>query len=81
MISNVWISTSTFNTANNCQVDTTILDEISDKYIVPWPEFSREEFKFVLSSYNNSSTPGPDKFLWNHFKIIFKDNECLDTFI
>ena len=81
-INNLWCALhSTFNTANNCQVDTTILDEISDKYIVPWPEFSREEFKFVLSSYNNSSTPGPDKFLWNHLKIIFKDNECLDTFI
>jgi len=47
--------------ANNCQVDTTILDEIDDKSIVPWLEFSREEFKFALSSYNNSSTLGPDK--------------------
>ena len=51
----------TFNMANNCQVDTTILDEIDDKSIVPWLEFSREEFKFALSSCNNSSTPGSDK--------------------
>ena len=47
--------------ANNYQVDTTILDEISDKSIIPWPEFLREEFKFMLSSCNNSSAPGPDK--------------------
>jgi len=67
--------------ANNCQVDTTILDEISDKFIVPWLEFSREEFKFMLSSCNNSFTPGPDKLSWNHLKIIFEDNECLDTFV
>jgi len=67
--------------ANNHQVDTTILDKISDKSVVPWPEFSREEFKFTLSSCNNSSTPSPDKLSWNHLKIIFEDNECLDTFV
>ena len=67
--------------ANNCQVDTIILNKISDKSIVPWPEFSREEFKFALSSCNNSSTPSPDKLLWNHLKIIFEDNKCLDTFV
>jgi len=62
-------------------VDTIILNKISDKSIVPWPEFSREEFKFALSSCNNSSTPSPDKLLWNHLKIIFEDNKCLDTFV
>ena len=62
-------------------MDTTILDEISNKYIVPWLDFSREEFKFALSSCNNSSVPSPDKLLWNHLKIIFEDNKCLDTFI
>ena len=81
-INNLWCALhSTFNTANNCQVDISILDEISDKSIVPWPEFSREEFKFTLLSYNNSSAPGPDKLLWNHLKTIFDDIECLDTFI
>ena len=62
--------------ANNHQVDTTILDEISDK-----PEFPREEFKFVLSSCNNSSAPGLDKLTWNHLKIICEDNKCLDIII
>ena len=72
---------STFNMASNHQVDTSTLDEISDKPTISWPEFSREEFKFVLSSCNNSSTPGPDKILWNYLKIIFEDIECLDSFI
>jgi len=81
-INNLWCALhSTFNMANNRQVDITILDKINDKFIVPWPEFSREEFKFVLSSCNNSSTPGPDKLSWNHLKIIFEDNECLDIFV
>jgi len=81
-INNLWCALySTFNMANNCQVDTTILDEINDKSIVPWPEFSREEFKFTLSSCNNSSTLGPDKLMWNHLKIICEDNECLNTII
>jgi len=81
-INNLWCALhSTFNMANNHQVDTSILDEISDKSIVPWPEFSREEFKFALSSCNNSSTPGPDKLSWNHLKTIFDDIKCLDTFV
>jgi len=81
-INNLWCTLhSTFNTANNHQVDTTIPDEISDKSVVSWLEFSKEEFKFVLSSCNNSSAPSLDKLLWNHLKIIFEDNECLDTFV
>ena len=81
-INDLWCALhSTFNTANNRQVDTSILDEISNKPIVPWPEFSREEFKFALSSCNNSSAPGPDKLSWNHLKTIFDEIECLDTFV
>jgi len=62
-------------------VDTSTPDEISDKPTVSWPEFSREEFKFALSSCNDSSAPGLDKLSWNHLKIIFEDIECLDSFI
>ena len=81
-INDLWCALhSTFNMANNRQVDTSILDELSNKSIVPWPEFSREEFKFLLSSCNNSSAPGPDKLSWNHLKTIFDDIECLDTFV
>jgi len=67
--------------ASNRQVDTTILDEICNKPIIPWLEFSREEFKIALSSCNNSSAPGLNKLSWKHLKIVFKDKDCLDTFI
>jgi len=81
-INDLWCALhSTFNMANNRQVDTSILDELSNKFIVSWPEFSREEFKFPLSSCNNSSAPGPDKLLWNYLKTIFDDIECFDTFV
>ena len=81
-INDLWYALhSTFNMANNRQVDTTILDEINDKSIISWLEFSREEFKFTLSSCNNSSVPDLDKLMWNHLKIICEDNECFDTII
>ena len=66
---------------SNRQVDITILDEIWDKPIISWPEFSRKEFNFVLSSCNNSSAPGPNKLSWKHLKIVFEDKDCFDTFI
>ena len=81
-INNLWCALhSTFNIANNHQVDTTILDEISSKSIISWLEFLREEFKLVSSNYNNSSAPGLDKLSWNYLKIIFENKECLDNFI
>ena len=72
---------STFNMAFHQQVDINILDEITDKPISLWPAFSKEEFRFALSSCNNSSTPSFDKLMWSHLKSIFKDNECLNVII
>ena len=81
-INDLWCALhSTFNMASNWQVDTTILDEICDKPVIPWPEFSRKEFKFTLLSCNNTSALGPDKLSWKHLKIVFKNKDCLDTFI
>jgi len=67
--------------ASNCQVNTDILNEIIDKLTMSWPVFSKEEFRTTISSYNNSSAPGPDKLSWSHLKIILKDNKCLNTII
>jgi len=64
---------STFNRALNCQVDVDILEEIYDKPILPWPAFSKEEFRFAISSCNNLS--------WSHLKVILKDNKCLNVII
>jgi len=35
----------------------------------------------VISKCDNSSTSGPDKILWKHLKLIFKDNKCLENII
>jgi len=70
---------STFNIALYHQVDVDILDEITDKPILSWPTFSKEEFRLVLANCNNSSTPGPDKLSWSHLKTIFKDDDCLNV--
>jgi len=67
--------------ALNHQVDVNILEEIYDKPILPWPAFSKEEFRFAISSCNNSSAPGPDKLSWSHLKVILKDDECLNVII
>ena len=62
-INDLWYALhSTFHMASNRQVNTIILDEICNKPVILCLEFSREEeFKFMLSSCNNSSTPGLDK--------------------
>ena len=52
---------STFNIALHCQVDVNILNEITDKFILSWPTFSKKEFRLALANCNNSSVPGPDK--------------------
>jgi len=81
-INDLWYALhSTFNTASNHQVDTDILNEIIDKPTVPWPVFSKKEFRTAISSCNNSSASGPDKLSWSHLKIILKDDECLNTII
>jgi len=81
-INDLWYTLySTFNMASNHQVNTDILNEIIDKSTMPWPVFSKEEFRTAISSCNNSSAPGPDKLLWSHLKIILKDNECLNIII
>ena len=72
---------STFNMASNCYMNVDILDEMADKPTMSWPVFSKEEFRFAISSCNNSSASGPDKLLWSHLKIILKDDECLDIII
>jgi len=52
-----------------------------DKPILPWPTFSKEEFRLALVNCNNSSAPGPDKLLWSHLKIILKDDDCLNLIV
>jgi len=81
-IDNLWNALhSTFNTALHHQVDVDVLDEIINKLTSSWPPFSKEEFKITIANCNNASTPGLDKLLWSHLKIILKDDECLNSII
>ena len=52
---------NTFNTALNHQVDSNILSKIKHKSTSCWSPFSKEEFKQVISKYNDLSLPGPNK--------------------
>jgi len=58
-----------------------ILDEIGDKLTLPWPAFLKGEFRLAIINCNNSSALGPNKLLWSHLKIIFKDDDCLNIII
>ena len=62
-------------------MDIDALDKIIDKPTSPWPPFSKEDFKIAIANCNNTSTPGPDKLLWSHLKIILKDDKCLNSII
>jgi len=72
---------STFNTALNWHVDIGVLDEVECKLKMFWNPFSKEEFKCTIDNCNSSSTPGPDKLLWNHLKTILKQDKCLNNII
>ena len=71
----------TFNMALYHQVNIDILNEITDKPILSWPTFSKEEFRLALANCNNLSAPSPDKLSWSHLKTIFKDNDYLNVII
>ena len=46
-----------------------------------WNSFLKKEFISVVKKYNNLSTSRLDKLSWRYFKIIVKDNACLNKFI
>ena len=72
---------SSFNMALHHQVDINILNKIRNKQSITWAPFSKEEFKTAINSYNNSSTPGPDKLSWSHLKSVLKHDDCLTNII
>ena len=82
LLDSLWTALhSSFNTAHHRQVDISILDEIGNKKVMAQALFSKGEFKIAISSYNNLSTPGPDKLLWSHLKSVLKHDECLSNII
>jgi len=72
---------NTFNTALHCQVDTEILNELDQKSSLSWGSFSRLEFLSAISKCADSSSPGPDRLTWCHWKNIIKNDACLSNVI
>jgi len=72
---------NTFNTALHRQVDTEILNELNQKSSLSWGSFSRFEFLSALSKCADSSSPGPDRLTWHHWKNIIKNDACLSNVI
>ena len=70
-----------FNSAQDCQTDPQLLEEISYKEVMMWNLFSKKEFISLVKKCNNLSTSGLDKLSWRHLKIIVKDNACFNKFI
>ena len=70
-----------FNTAQDYQIDISILDKISNKWLSKWVSFSEKEFTNSITKCNNLLTLGPDKLSWSHLKYIVKDKSCLKSII
>ena len=69
------------HTALHCQVDFSILNEVACKPSQGWNPFSRYEFKSAISKCKDSSSPGPDRLTWRHWKIIIANDDCLSRII
>jgi len=50
-----------FNTAQDYQIDISVLDKISNKQLSKWVPFPEKEFTSFIAKCNNLSTPGPNK--------------------
>jgi len=77
-ISDLWNALHrSFNSAQSCQVNISLLKEIPFKEALTWAFFSRKELLQAIKKYNNSSSPGPDKLSWRHIKMILKNENCI----
>jgi len=72
---------NTFNTALHRQVDVAVLNELDQKPSQNWSSFSRFEFLSAINSCADSSSPGPDRLTWRHWKNIIKNDACLSNVI
>jgi len=81
-IDNLWlVFHSSFNMAQDHQINIRVLDEISNKISMVWVPFSKVEFISSINKCNNLSSSGPDKLMWRHLKYIVKNNMYLKKII
>ena len=66
-----------FNSVQNHQVNICLLDEVSLKPLLEWPNFLKEEFRSAVKECNNLSTLKPNCVSWRYFKVVVDDNKCL----
>jgi len=77
-IDDLWLAFhSSFNMAQDHQINIRVLNEISDKVSMVWVSFSKAKFISSINKCNNLSFSGLDKLMWKHLKCIVKDNMCL----
>ena len=53
------------------------MEEISDKEIIKWVSFLKEELINAIEKCNNSLTPGLDKLSWRYINKIVKNKEYI----
>jgi len=75
---NLWHALhSSYNSAENRPINASFLNEIPQADQIPWPPFSKQEFKDTIAKCSSSSTPGPDHISWRHLKSIITNDRCL----
>ena len=66
-----------FNSAQNCQININLLEEIPDKEVIIQVPFSKEKLINAIKKCNNSLTPGLNKLSQRYIKKIVKNKECI----
>ena len=66
-----------FNSAQNCQIDINLLEEIPNKEVIVWVPFLKEKLINAIKKCNNSLTSGPNKLFQRHIKKIAKNKEYI----
>ena len=81
-ISSLWqVLYQIFNSAQSCQINSSLLSKFPSKQTWEWPLLSNEEFRSTIAKYNSSSTPRLDHVLWWYLKAVIKDDKYLANII
>jgi len=67
--------------AQDCHIDISLLDEISNECPIKLLLFSEAESISSINKCNNSSTSSLNKLLWRYLKLIIKDTVYLKKII
>ena len=70
-----------FNLAQNCQINSQLLNKMLVKSISKQLFFSKVEFRDVIKKCSTLSMPGPDHILWCYLKILTADDKYIMNFV